>query len=65
MKGRCCHHCEERRPLCHSTCDRYKEWKAKHDEVRDAVRTEKEEQRKLDHEAFIARAKIRKEKPPR
>jgi hypothetical protein len=65
MRDKCCYQCEERHPLCHSACKKYKDWKAKHDELQAAIRAEKDEAFKLDHQAFIARARIRKEKPPR
>lgn len=65
MNRKCCLNCEERHHLCHSTCERYKKWKADHDSLQAAIRAKKEEAYRLDHEAFIARERIRKEKPPR
>ena len=60
MKDKGCYQCEERHYLCHSTCEKYKEWKAKRDELQAAIRKETEEQYKLNETAILARLRARR-----
>ena len=62
---KCCLGCLERHYLCHSTCERHKVSKAERAAEKAAIKAKLDEERKLDHQAFIARAKARKEKPHR
>lgn len=36
-----CYGCEERKAGCHSNCEKYKEWKAKHDEQQVVIKKER------------------------
>ena len=36
-----CYGCEERKAGCHSACEKYKEWKAKHDKQQVVIRSER------------------------
>lgn len=39
-----CYQCRERKAGCHSTCERYKEWKTKHDARQAEIRAQRDEE---------------------
>lgn len=43
-----CYGCEERKAGCHSTCEKYKEWKEKHDEQQVVIKAERAKLNDLD-----------------
>ena len=40
-----CKDCADRHPACHSHCEKYKEWKAEWDALREKERRRKEQER--------------------
>lgn len=54
---KCCLGCTERHYLCHSTCERHKLAKAKHDAEQAVIRTERAKLNDVD--GFFVEAKIR------
>lgn len=52
-----CYQCRERKAGCHSTCERYKEWKAKHDERQASIRAQRDEENRAD--SFAIESKIK------
>jgi hypothetical protein len=37
-----CYQCPDRKPGCHSVCEKYKEWKAEHDAKQAAIRAKRD-----------------------
>lgn len=42
MKNRPCLNCTDRKPGCHSTCERYKDFQKQHEEIKSKERAEKD-----------------------
>ena len=58
-----CYQCEDRKPSCHSSCERYKAWKAEHEAKQAAIKAERDKLHEFDSVAIDAR--IRAGRKPR
>ena len=57
MTNRGCYKCQDRKPMCHSSCEKYKAWKEAHESKQAAIRAEKDKQNEFDSVAIEARVK--------
>jgi hypothetical protein len=60
MTNNGCYKCQDRKPLCHSSCEKYKAWKEAHEAKKEAIKTEKDKRNELDSVAIEARIKAKR-----
>lgn len=60
MANKGCYKCTERRPHCHSNCERHKDWKAEQEAKKAAIKAEKDRQNELDSVSIEAKIKAAK-----
>lgn len=60
MTNNGCYKCQDRKPLCHSSCEKYKAWKEAHEAKKEAIKTEKDKRNEFDSVAIEARIKAKR-----
>ena len=60
-----CYGCEERSLGCHSDCEKYKEWKEKHDERQAEIRMRRDKERRADNTLITLKENAKKRRGDR
>lgn len=60
-----CHGCEERKAGCHSNCEKYKEWKTKHDARQAEIRMRRDKERRADNTIITLKENAKKRRGDR
>lgn len=60
MAKNSCYKCTDRKPHCHSNCERHKDWKEEHDEKQAAIRAAKDKDREIESVSIAAKIKALK-----
>lgn len=55
-----CYKCQDRKPMCHSSCEKYKAWKEAHESKKAEIRAAKDKQKEFDSVAIDAIIKARR-----
>ena len=62
---KCCLGCTERHYLCHSTCERHKRAKAKHDAEQAEIRMRRDKERRADNTIITLKENAKKRRGDR
>lgn len=60
-----CYGCEERKAGCHSTCEKYKEWKEEHDARQAEIRMRRDKERRADNTIITMKENAKKRRGDR
>ena len=60
MDNNGCYKCTDRKPHCHSTCERHKDWKAERDSKQAAIREAKDREKEIASVSFAGKIKALK-----